>query len=270
MNKCQHDQEDQKDNGLMTKIWGEAGWKFGHAVTFGYPRFPTEKQKQQYKVFFILFGVILPCGYCRESYKYYIKNGDTKLTDSVMQNRDTLTYWFYLIHQAVNKKLGIEYHISFQDVVKKFESFRARCDMNDTHIQGCQTYLDYRAMAFQKNSIHECCVIPYQIALPLIHLAKIRGLNNKYFCYLEIIKLFGGKIEMLQNQTSWNWRNQYCFEQIQYMRKNSVHSIELDGKWKGTPTKEELKLILCLCSNLTEEQLVQSSKILENISHIKQ
>jgi len=54
------------------------------------------------------------------------------------------------------------------------------------------------------------------------------------------------------------------------MRKNSVHSIELDGKWKGTPTKEELKLILCLCSNLTEEQLVQSSKILENISHIKQ
>ena len=26
-----------KDNGIMTKIWGQPGWLFLHSITIGYP-----------------------------------------------------------------------------------------------------------------------------------------------------------------------------------------------------------------------------------------
>ena len=28
---------DNKDNGLMTKVWGPPGWLFFHCIAFGYP-----------------------------------------------------------------------------------------------------------------------------------------------------------------------------------------------------------------------------------------
>ena len=49
MSGCEIDHSDYKNNGLITKIWGEAGWTFNHAATFGYPLEPTEEQKIKYK-----------------------------------------------------------------------------------------------------------------------------------------------------------------------------------------------------------------------------
>ena len=82
---------DYKNNGLITKIWGQVGWIFNHSVTFGYPIQPTEEQKQQYKQYFISLGHVLPCRYCRESYHNFITSGPTALTDDVLESRESLT-----------------------------------------------------------------------------------------------------------------------------------------------------------------------------------
>ena len=45
--------DDNKNNGLITKIWGEHMWESIHCIAFGYPVEPTCEQKEQYKDFFI-------------------------------------------------------------------------------------------------------------------------------------------------------------------------------------------------------------------------
>ena len=38
--------EDNKNNGLITKIWGQAMWESLHCIAFGYPIEPTDEQKR--------------------------------------------------------------------------------------------------------------------------------------------------------------------------------------------------------------------------------
>jgi hypothetical protein len=40
------------NNGLITKIWGESAWIFGHSITFGYPINPSIEQRNNYKNYF--------------------------------------------------------------------------------------------------------------------------------------------------------------------------------------------------------------------------
>ena len=104
------------NNGMMTKIWGPAGWLFLHCVTYGYPLnpenndiqngIPVGKTRQNYKDFFLRIGDVLPCKYCRDSYKKFI------ITDPItpnLNNRNLLTKWLWRIHNRVNEKLGDHY-----------------------------------------------------------------------------------------------------------------------------------------------------------------
>ncbi len=89
-------------NGIMTKVWGPAGWLFLHCVTFGYPDNPDlydaeyglapGTTRSRYRRFFNEFGNVLPCRYCRDSYKEFIK--EDKLEDNI-QDRDHLIEWFW-------------------------------------------------------------------------------------------------------------------------------------------------------------------------------
>jgi len=120
------------DNGMMTKVWGPAGWLFLHCVAFGYPYAINPKnpdhsnKKEDYKVFFEKIGHILPCRYCRESYQEFIK--ETPI-DNYLDTRKDLCKWFYLIHNKVNDKLGAPECdiISFEEMQSVYESFRAKC-----------------------------------------------------------------------------------------------------------------------------------------------
>ena len=59
------------DNGMMTKVWGPAGWLFLHCVSFGYPENPDTHDidngfspgttRNRYTRFFREIGNILPC-----------------------------------------------------------------------------------------------------------------------------------------------------------------------------------------------------------------
>ena len=255
------------NNGLMTKIWGPFTWTTLHSITFGYPINPTEEQKQQYKQFLELVGDTLPCKYCRISYKEFITTGCTKLTYDTMKNRNTLTRWMYDIHECVNKKLGVDYGITYDDMVNKYESYRAKCS-KDKMENGCVMPLDIKKNSYEVANRKDCPIISVDIAKKFINYAKRRKLDDVYFDYLQN---FTNKTLMyeLENKDSELWidRNKKCTDQIENMRINGIESIEQDGQWKGLPTIDETKLILMLCTNLNIKKLLEVSELLPmNIS----
>jgi len=116
------------DNGLLPGIWGPPTWESLHATTFGYPVYPTQIDKIRYKLYFRGLGYVLPCGTCRESYIQLITtNGNTALTDNVFDNRRSLTFWLYNLHNAINEKINVKHNITYEEVVKKYETNRATC-----------------------------------------------------------------------------------------------------------------------------------------------
>lgn len=133
--------KDNINNGMMTKVWGPAGWFFLHSITFGYPVVidsSNDFKKIEYKVFFETLGNVLPCKYCRESYNNYIKEIPI---DDYLNSRDKLVEWFYLIHNKVNNKLNVqECNIpTLEEVKQKYERYRAKCkqSFSEQETKGC-------------------------------------------------------------------------------------------------------------------------------------
>lgn len=236
---------DNKNNGLITKIWGQCAWEFFHSVTFGYPLEPTIEEKQQYKNFFISIGYVLPCKYCRDSYTEFIMSDENViLKDSDLENRETLTKWAYRLHERVNKKLGLTYNLTYTDIYEKYESYRAKCMPNE---KGCNMPLDLKANSFQKSKIHHAPVITTERFYKLKKYAELRGVifDDRI---LNILKLN-------RNNKYWLLRDMKCRHIINKMRLKGIHQVEKDGEFKNLPTVEELKLIKLLCSDICCEEL---------------
>ena len=111
--------------GMKTKMWGPAMWVTLHVIAANYPNNPTQEQKNNYKAFFISLGNILPCGYCRESYKFFSK---LIPIDNYLVNSHYMQYWVYLIHNLVNQKLGVPQNSwpPFREVIAKYQKYQAR------------------------------------------------------------------------------------------------------------------------------------------------
>lgn len=262
MTECKIDHTDYKNNGLITKIWGGPGWIFNHSVTFGYPLEPTAEQKETYKNYFSLLGNVLPCKYCRESYQKFITTGDTAMTDAVLENRHTLTKWLYDVHEAVNAKLEMDYGVTFDDTVAKYESFRAKCGKPNKTEKGCVAPLDYKAFSFKKLYYKDAPIVPLESVMPFVLAAKIRGLNNDCFAFARLATKYNGNFTELKKQPVWYDRNMYCQYHIQKMRETATPSIEESGPWKGTPTVAELVLLMFLSTNLSRSEIKLATEAL--------
>lgn len=235
---------DNINNGLITKIWGPSLWIGLHCITFGYPINPTFEQKENYKIFFEKVGDVLPCKHCRDSYKNFINEQDTIL-DNALENRDSLTKWLYNIHNKVNEKLGMDYGISYNMVQKKYESYRAKCV--DKKAVGCVEPLYNKKDCYREIKKKDCPVINYNIAKKFVNYAIIRGLDKKYFSFLNP--------NLIDNKKKWERRNIYCDKIISYMRENNIPSIEKQGIYKNLPTVLELKLILAMSTNIPKKDI---------------
>ena len=248
------------NNGIITKIWGPSTWISLHAITFGYPLEPTEKNKEDYKKYFELVGDTLPCKYCRISYKEFILSGCTRLTMDTMKNRHTLTRWMYDIHERVNKKLGVDYGVTYDDVVKRYETFRAKCSTNIKE-KGCIMPLDKKSNSYQVAETKDCPIIPLELVNRFIEYAKLRNLNSDDFYYTEYFTTETLAAELdNKNSDLWKLRNKKCRVLIEYMRLNGIPSIETSGQWNGFPTVHELKLILMMSTNIDKEKLIDIAK----------
>jgi len=81
---------------MNTSFWGKDGWKLTHSIAYNY----DEKQQHCYKIFYNSIKHILPCIYCRRSYKKFIE-----LYPIQTESKRSLTKWIYKIHNCVNEKL---------------------------------------------------------------------------------------------------------------------------------------------------------------------
>jgi hypothetical protein len=249
------DDNDNSNNGLITKIWGPGLWLGMHSISFGYPKEPTEEQKKNYKEFFILMGNVLPCSYCRDSYKKFISTGNTELTDDVMKNRESLTRWLYNLHEAVNKKLDVDYGVTYDDVVKRYESYRAKCNKDDDQpAKGCMMPLDKKAQCYKVAYNVDCPLVHPGIVRKFLNYARIRGLCDDE---LALIDKFENSLKMHQKDSDeWCQRNKECRKIITSMRSEGINSLEKEGEWINLPTVEELKLMMRLSSNLSNSELL--------------
>ena len=113
------------ESGFQTSIWGPSLWHFLHCLSFNYPPNPTNKDKENYYQFLINLGDVLPCASCRKHFKLNLKN--TKLTDNVFTNRINFSKWMYDLHNSVNVMLKKNVTLTYANVKKRYEMFRARC-----------------------------------------------------------------------------------------------------------------------------------------------
>lgn len=250
------EQDNNVNNGLITKIWGPALWTSLHSITFGYPIEPTDQQQQDYYNFFNLVGKVMPCRYCRDSYLKFISEGKTKLTMQNVKNRKALTKWLYNVHNAVNDKLGVYYGITFDDVENRYEAYRAKCSKdNKLQIKGCIVPLNDKQLSYKMANYKECSIIPEYIAKELELYANYRGIVDENFVtdYKQNMKDY--KEHGNLNCSKWYNRNMECNKIISEMRISGIPSIEQSGVYEGLPTIKEMQLILKLASNLSRDEL---------------
>lgn len=245
---------DNKNNGLITKIWGPAVWESLHCIAFGYPVEPTDEQKKSYKEFFTNLMNVLPCKFCRDSYRDFItKEENTILKDCDMDNRESLTRWLYKIHNRVNLKLGINYKVSYEDIVNKYESYRAKCIPNEN---GCNMPLDLKAQSFFKSTIKQAPIIHITQYKKIKKYGEMRGIkfDDRILGILEITDRY---------DNAWLMRDKKCVQIINKMRLDGIPPVEKEGEFKNLPTLPELKLISLLSTNICCEELDKIIEIME-------
>lgn len=96
-------------SGMKTKFWGPNAWNFLFCSILGtYPEKIDNKNKEHIKLkkeFTNLFKslcFIMPCIFCRESYKKFIKELPI---EQHLDGRIQLCFWLYKLKDKVNKKL---------------------------------------------------------------------------------------------------------------------------------------------------------------------
>ena len=82
---------------MNPSIWGPKAWFFLHSITFNYPEYPSESDKEIYNDFFESLSHILPCEKC----KYHYKDSLVKYPIQ-LDTRDELIQWMIDIHNDVN------------------------------------------------------------------------------------------------------------------------------------------------------------------------
>ena len=243
----------EENNGLITKLWGGSGWEFLHSITFGYPVQPTEENKRDYFNFFMNTGYVLPCVHCRDSYLEFVKTDDTILDEAALESRDSLTRWLYRLHERVNKKLGVDYYVTFDEIADKYNCFRAKCIKTGT---GCVTPLNRKAASYKLIYDKGVPVIPLHLAKLFVPLAKKMGLSDEYFYFIDLADKVDGNITILKKSKSWKYRSELCIHWVKNMRLNAIESV--DPK-TGLPTLQELMLIVFMSSNLSQDELIDIS-----------
>jgi hypothetical protein len=111
--------------GFNTNIFGPPLWFILHLISFNYPVNPTEEDKKNYYNFLISVGKVLPCKYCRDNFENNLKA--IEFNKDVFKNRKTFSMFVFRLHNCVNKMLGKDCPISYNEVRERFEMFRARC-----------------------------------------------------------------------------------------------------------------------------------------------
>lgn len=85
-------------------VFGPRIWSLVHTMAATYPIVPTFYEKEQMKFLLKGFPALLPCQVCKNSIQeWMVYNANL---DLIVQNRQTLSEFFFNMHNFVNKKLN--------------------------------------------------------------------------------------------------------------------------------------------------------------------
>jgi len=254
---------DNQNNGMMTGLWGPPIWDGGFFIAFGYSLNPTDEEKQRYMNHFENLGYILPCRFCRESYQEFLKTTNT-LSLKNMESRHTLINWLFEMKNTVNKKLGVDYGTTIEDVYERFESARSSCGKVDVKAKGCVSPVYYKQKAYENMYYRDPPIILLSTMDECMNIAKIRNLPNEYFEFHKIVKNYKCDIKVLKKLPIWKKRKIECHNIITDMRINGINSLETEGKFKNFPTIHELKLLSWMSTSLRQDELCDMLKTICN------
>lgn len=146
-------------DGMMSGTWGPSTWHYLHTVSFNYPTTPTQEDRKLYTNMLMNIGATLPCSYCRNNFKTNMKKA--KFSQKDMISRDSFSRFIYRLHNHVNKMLGKNIKISFEEVRDRYEHFRSRCIPENSLVskkkekeKGCTDSL------YGKKSKCVICIVP--------------------------------------------------------------------------------------------------------------
>jgi hypothetical protein len=126
LKKHVYNEKDYSSNdGMLTTIWGPGLWHSLHTMSFNYPVKPTCRDKKHYYEFVSNLRHVLPCGKCRKNLCKNFKRLPFRYAH--MDSRASFSKYIYDLHEVVNKMLGKNSGLSYEDVRERYEHFRARC-----------------------------------------------------------------------------------------------------------------------------------------------
>ena len=124
-------------SGMSTKYWGPNAWNFLFTSIIGnYPYKIDKKNKEHiklqnyYKSFLESLEFVMPCIFCRKSFKKFLKQISI---DDFLGGRIELMYWLYLIKDKVNNKLIKQEKICYNNEKKRLKELLKKKDITKIH-----------------------------------------------------------------------------------------------------------------------------------------
>ena len=114
---------------MKPSVWGPQFWFILHIISFEYPEYPTESDKNIYYSFYSSLKDILPCEMCKKHYREFIHKHPLM---PFLDKKADLIQWVIDIHNQVN----IYKHFPLQKVYQEgcaSYSFQSNCN-NETPV----------------------------------------------------------------------------------------------------------------------------------------
>lgn len=112
--------------------WGPLFWQLGHLVSFAYAESnPSKEQQEQTARFYESLASVLPCEECKSDYGQLLQQDPVRRH---LKDRETLSRWFYDIHNRVNQKLGKPITLTFDQVKEIYLS----CQSTKEEVKQCK------------------------------------------------------------------------------------------------------------------------------------
>ncbi len=86
---------------VSPEVWGPALWRAFHMIALGYQG--TPENADTYRVYYKLFGKVIPCGRCRENYSRHLIEHPIEKNLGSMED---LFAWTVSVHNIVNSQNG--------------------------------------------------------------------------------------------------------------------------------------------------------------------
>ena len=126
---------------MNQNIWGPHLWFSLHTISFNYPLKPTQKDKDDYKLFFIHLQEVIPCSVCKKNYKRHLNEHPI---EGFLYSRKLLVYWVIDMHNMVNAEIGKKI-LSYDIVIKKYEDvYKKKIELDDTNVVVKYKNIDYK------------------------------------------------------------------------------------------------------------------------------